>query len=80
VVKRNDVARKDVELERLKMVLDQNIVTPWVKGERPGRVDPARFDKALDQIGLTFTYKNKPEGRRRLHRPFLARRAERKVN
>jgi NitT/TauT family transport system substrate-binding protein len=42
VVKRHDVARKDVELERLKMVLDQNIVTPWVQGERPGRASTRR--------------------------------------
>jgi NitT/TauT family transport system substrate-binding protein len=61
VIKRNDVAKKDVELERLKMVLDQNMITPAVKQNGFGSIDKARFDKALEQIGLTFTYKNKPK-------------------
>ena len=61
VIKRNDVAKKDVELERLKMVLDQNMITPAVKQNGFGAIEKARFDKALEQIGLTFTYKNKPK-------------------
>jgi NitT/TauT family transport system substrate-binding protein len=61
VIKRNDVAKKDVELERLRMVLDQNMITPAVKQNGFGGIDKARFDKALEQIGLTFTYKNKPK-------------------
>jgi NitT/TauT family transport system substrate-binding protein len=61
VIRRNDVARKDVELERLKMVLDQNMLTPWVKTNGFGGIDKDRFAKALDQIGLTFTYKAKPQ-------------------
>jgi len=61
VIKRNDVAKKDVELERLRMVLDQNMITPAVKQNGFGGIDKARFEKALDQIGLTFTYKNKPK-------------------
>ncbi len=60
VIKRNDVAKKDVELERLKMVLDQNMLTPAVKQNGFGGIDKSRFQKALDQIGLTFQYKNKP--------------------
>ncbi len=54
-------AKKDVELERLKMVLEQNMITPWVKENGFGGIDKTRFAKALDQIGLTFTYKAKPE-------------------
>ncbi len=61
VIKRNEVARKDVELERLRMVLDQNMITPAVKQNGFGAIDRARFEKALEQIGLTFTYKNKPK-------------------
>ncbi|MFZ4531145.1 MAG: ABC transporter substrate-binding protein [Alsobacter sp.] len=61
VLKRNDVAKKDVELERLKMVIDQNILTPWVKQNGWGGIDNARFGRAIDQIGLTFAYKAKPK-------------------
>jgi NitT/TauT family transport system substrate-binding protein len=50
VVKRNEVAKKDVELERLNMALRDNILTPQARAEGLGGVDGARFDKAIDQI------------------------------
>ena len=62
------------------MVLEQNIVTPWVKANGVGGIDPARFDRALDQIGLTFTYKNKPKADDVFTDRFLPAAAERKVN
>lgn len=60
VIRRNDVARKEVELARLKMTLEQNMLTPWVKANGFGGIDKARFATSLDQIGLTMTYKKKP--------------------
>lgn len=60
VIKRNG-ANKDVELERLRMALAKNILTPWVKENGFGGIDRARFAQALDQIGLAFTYKAKPK-------------------
>jgi NitT/TauT family transport system substrate-binding protein len=80
VIKRNDVARKEVELERLQMVLKQNIVTPWVQANGVGGIDRARFEKALDQIGLTFTYKNKPKTEEVFDDRFLPPAEERKAN
>jgi NitT/TauT family transport system substrate-binding protein len=63
VIKRNDVAKKDVELERLRMALKDNIVTPEVKANGFGGVDLGRLDKAIDQIALTYEFKNgKPKG------------------
>jgi NitT/TauT family transport system substrate-binding protein len=61
VLTRNDVARKDVEMDRLRMTLDQNILTPWVKENGVGGIDRDRFEKALDQIGLAFPYRNRPK-------------------
>ena len=80
VIKRNDVARKDVELERLRMVLAQNILTPWVKENGVGGIDQARFERALDQIGLTFTYKAKPKTEDVFVERFLPPVAERKLD
>ncbi len=80
VIKRNDVAKKDVELERLKMVLDQNMLTPWVKANGVGGIDKARFEKALDQIGLTFTYKTKPKVEDVFSEQYLPAADQRKVN
>jgi NitT/TauT family transport system substrate-binding protein len=62
VVKRNDVAKKEVELERLQMALRDNILTPEVKAKGFGGVDPARLDKSIEQIALTYNFKAKPKG------------------
>jgi NitT/TauT family transport system substrate-binding protein len=80
VIKRNDVAKKDVELERLKMVLDQNMITPWVKQNGYGGIDKERFARSLDQIGLTFTYKAKPNVEDVFSEQFLPAADQRKVN
>jgi len=80
VIKRNDVAKKDVELERLKMVLEQNMITPWVKENGFGGIDKERFAKSLDQIGLTFNYKAKPKVEDVFSDEFLPPADQRKVN
>jgi NitT/TauT family transport system substrate-binding protein len=80
VIKRNDVAKKEVELERLKMVLEQNMITPWVKENGFGGIDKERFAKALDQIGMTFTYKAKPTAESVFTEEFLPAVDQRKVN
>ncbi len=80
VIKRNDVARKDVELERLRMALDQVMITPWVKENGVGGIDRARFETALDQIGLTFNYRQKPKVDDIFVDTFLPPASERKVN
>jgi NitT/TauT family transport system substrate-binding protein len=80
VIKRNDIAKKDVELERLKMALDQNMLTPFVKENGFGGIDKARFAKALDQIGLGFSYKEKPRVESIFTEEFLPPVEQRKVN
>src|SRR5579871_1607177 len=61
VIKRNDIAKKDVELERLNMALRDNILTPEARADGLGGVEAARFDKAIDQIALTYDFKAKPK-------------------
>jgi NitT/TauT family transport system substrate-binding protein len=80
VIKRNDVAKKPVELERLQMAIKDNIVTPEVKANGYGAVDMDRLDKSIDQIGLTYTFKAKPKGADIFDSSFLAPAAQRKVN
>ena len=62
------------------MVLEQNMITPWVKENGFGGIDKERFAKALDQIGLTFTYKNKPTVESVFTEEFLPAADQRKVN
>jgi hypothetical protein len=50
VMKRNETGDEKIELERLKMSLRDNFVTPWVKANGVGDVDMARLAKSIDQI------------------------------
>ncbi len=60
VLQRSEGASRAVELERLQMVLRDNIVTAEAKAIGFGAVDPARFEAAIDQIGLTLKFKTRP--------------------
>jgi NitT/TauT family transport system substrate-binding protein len=79
VIKRNDVAKLETETERLKMTLDQNVVTPWVKANGIGGIDRERWGRALDQIALTFTFKDKARAGDAFLDTFLPPAAERKL-
>ena len=61
VIKRNPIAKRDVELERLKLSLAKNYVTPDVRKNGLGAVDMKRLERSIEQIGLTFKYGNKPK-------------------
>ena len=61
LMKRNPIAKRDVELERLKLSLAKNFVTPEVQKNGFGGVDMKRLERSIDQIGLTFQYTNKPK-------------------
>jgi NitT/TauT family transport system substrate-binding protein len=60
VLRRNEVAQKEVELERLRMAIRDNILTPEVQTNGYGGVDVRRFEQAIDQIGLAYKFKAKP--------------------
>ena len=81
MIKRNDVAKKPVELERLRMALKDNIVTPEVKANGYGGVDNDRLAKSIDQIALTYEFKNaKPKAADAFDASFLPPAADRKAN
>jgi NitT/TauT family transport system substrate-binding protein len=81
VIKRNDVAKKPVELERLRMALKDNIVTKEVQSNGYGAVDNDRLTKSIDQIGLTYEFKNKkPSAAEAFDASFLPSAADRKAN
>jgi NitT/TauT family transport system substrate-binding protein len=81
VLKRNDAAKKSLELERLQMALRDNVVTPEVKTNGLGGVVMDRLDKSIDLIGLTYAFKNaKPKGTDIFDGSFLPPAADRKVN
>jgi NitT/TauT family transport system substrate-binding protein len=77
VIRRNDIAKKDVELERLNMALRDNILTPEVWTDGFGGVDAARLDQAINQIALTYEFKAKPKGTDIFDSSFLPSAADR---
>ena len=81
VLRRNDLARKDVEIERLKIAIRDNIVTPEVKANGYGGIDSARFERAIDQIALTYKFKaDKPKPDDIFDASYLPPAADRKAN
>jgi NitT/TauT family transport system substrate-binding protein len=80
VIERNEAAKKDVELERLDMALRDNVMTTEVKVDGVGAIEPARLDKAIDQIGLAYEFKTKPKASDIFDPSFLPAAADRKVN
>jgi len=81
VIKRNEVARKPVELERLKMAIDTNVMTAEVKRNGYGDVDQERLAKAIDQIATTYEFKHgKPKAADVFDPSFLPPAADRKVH
>src|SRR5262249_23743862 len=60
VLERNEGATREVELERLRMVIHDNILTPEARAVGFGAVDRPRFEQALEQMALTYKFKSRP--------------------
>ena len=80
VLKRNDGAKKELEVERLRIAIRDNIVTPEVKANGYGGIDGARFARAIEQIALTTKFNAKPKPEDVFDASFLPSAANRKVN
>jgi NitT/TauT family transport system substrate-binding protein len=80
IAKRNDAAKREVELERLRMAIRDNIVTPEVRANGLGAVEMSRLEESIDQIGLVHTFKAKPKPADIFDASFLPPANERRVN
>jgi NitT/TauT family transport system substrate-binding protein len=58
VLTRNDALRKDVERERLAMVIANDFLTPEVKADGYGAIDDARFERAIEQLAFGYRFKS----------------------
>ena len=80
MLKRNEVAKRDVELDRLQIALRDNILTPEVKANGLAAVDAERLEKSIEQIAVTYKFKDdKPKGSDVFDASFLPPAAERKL-
>lgn len=77
---RNETLRKDVERERLAMVVANDFVTPEVKANGYGGIDDARFERAVEQLTIGYRFKNaKPKPADIFDGSYLPPAAERAV-
>jgi NitT/TauT family transport system substrate-binding protein len=80
VLKWNDTAKREVELDRLTMALRDNILTPEVKANGFGGIDPARLDKSIEQIALSYKFSHeRPKAQDVFDASFLPPAGERAV-
>jgi NitT/TauT family transport system substrate-binding protein len=80
LMRRDDTVKREVELERLRMAIRDNILTPEVKANGYGAIDPARLTESIDQIGLVYTFKAKPKAEDIFDASFLPPAQERRVH
>lgn len=80
VLRREQFAKKDVEVERLRMALRENVVTPEVRSNGFGAIDPARLEDAIGQLAMGYTFKTRPKPEQVFDPSFLATLADRRVN
>jgi NitT/TauT family transport system substrate-binding protein len=60
VINRMDAGVRDLELERLRTVIADNILTDEVKRNGLGSIDPARLDRSINQIAEDFAFQRRP--------------------
>jgi NitT/TauT family transport system substrate-binding protein len=80
LIKRDDGAKREVELERLRMALRDNILTPEVRAEGFGAVLAPRLEASIEQLALAHAFKAKPKPDDVFDPSFLPPAAERRAN
>ena len=80
VLRRQELAKKDVEIERLRMAIRENVVTPEVRANGLGAIDLDRLEESIGQIALGYTFKAKPKAKVLFDPSFLQPVADRKPN
>jgi len=80
VLHRTEGVSKDIELERLRMAIRDNIETPAAKANGYGGIEPERFAAAIDQMALAYRFKAKDKAVAAFDLSFLPPAAERQVS
>ena len=80
IVTRDDGAKRDVELERLRMAIRDNIITPEVRVDGLGAIEVARLAESIEQTALVYTFKAKPKAEDIFDASFLPPASERRIH
>lgn len=77
--KRDPLIDEKLELERLKISLETNILTPYVKANGLGDVDPTRFARAVKEVSEAYGLPNAPAPDKVFSNKYLPPKADRMV-
>jgi NitT/TauT family transport system substrate-binding protein len=77
--KRDPLIDEALELERLQLSLKTNVLTPYVKANGMGDVDPARFANSIKTVAEAFGLANAPAPDKVFTNKFLPPKADRMV-
>ncbi|MEM8978022.1 MAG: ABC transporter substrate-binding protein [Pseudomonadota bacterium] len=61
VIARNPAGDVALETRRLQLAIDANVVTDFTMANGMGAIDPARMEKAIEQLSITYEFKNTPD-------------------
>lgn len=61
VIGRNPAGDADLEQRRLELAIEANILTPYVMENGMGGIDADRFDRAIEQLRLTYEFTSEPD-------------------
>jgi NitT/TauT family transport system substrate-binding protein len=77
--KRDPLIDEKLEMERLKISLETNILTPWVKANGLGDVDPVRFAKSVKLVSEAFGLPEAPAPDKVFTNKYLPPKADRMI-
>jgi NitT/TauT family transport system substrate-binding protein len=80
ILKREDGAQREIEVERLRMAIRDNIVTPETRANGFGTIDPARLSEAIGQMATVYSFKTRPKVEELFDAKFLPPAADRASN
>lgn len=60
LIKRSPASDLALETQRLKMSVETNVQTDWVKEHGMGNVDPTRYAESIEQLKEIYTFQNAP--------------------
>ncbi|WP_426439927.1 ABC transporter substrate-binding protein [Bradyrhizobium genosp. P] len=80
VVSRMDGGSLELEQARLRVIISDSILTGEVKRNGIGGIDPARFERAIDQLAEDFKFQKRPHASDIFDESFLPPRDDRLIN
>jgi len=80
VARRMEDGSRELELARLQTLISENLLTGEVERNGIGAIDPARFERSIDQIAEDFKFRKRPAAADIFDDSFLPPRSGRLMN